>query len=93
MLNKTLADLFDTIIELFCNKTYLKDGFETIFLLYHVTCFQSWDMSIIYDSTCYAAVQINNCLKGTSAIKIATMKITENLLRMEAIPQNQHFMW
>jgi len=26
----------------------------------------------------YAAVQINNCLKITSAIKVATLKITDN---------------
>jgi len=29
-------------------------------------------------STHYTAVQINNCLKRTSAIKVATMKITDN---------------
>jgi len=29
-------------------------------------------------STHYVAVQINNCLKRTSAIKVATMKITDD---------------
>jgi len=29
-------------------------------------------------STCYTAVQIDNCLKRTSAIKVATMKITDD---------------
>jgi len=29
-------------------------------------------------STCYAAVRISNCLKRTFAIKVATMKITDN---------------
>jgi len=39
-------------------------------------------------------VRIKNCLKRTSEIKVATMKITDDL--MEAImclPQNQHFLW
>jgi len=42
----------------------------------------------------YAAVQINNCLKRTFVIKVATMKITDDL--MEAItwlPLNRHFSW
>jgi len=34
--------------------------------------------------THYTAVRVNNCLKRTSAIKVATMKI---------ITQNQHFSW
>jgi len=34
-------------------------------------------------STHYAAVQINNCIKRTSAIKVVTMKITDNF----------HFEW
>jgi len=29
-------------------------------------------------STCYAAVKINNCLKRTSATKVATMKIMDD---------------
>ena len=29
-------------------------------------------------STCYTAIQIKNCLKSTSAIKIATMKNTDD---------------
>jgi len=44
-------------------------------------------------STHYTAVRINNCLKITSAIKVAPIKITDDLLQMETIPQNQHFLW
>jgi len=45
-------------------------------------------------STCYAAIRINNCLKTTFVIKVAAMKITDDL--MEAImclPLNWHFSW
>jgi len=31
-------------------------------------------------STCYAAVQINSCLKRTFVIKVATMKIMDDLM-------------
>jgi len=45
-------------------------------------------------STRYAAVRINNCLKRTFIIKVATMKITNDLMEaITCIPQNQHFLW
>jgi len=37
-------------------------------------------------STCYTEVQINNCLKRTSAIKVATMKIADNF-HYEHVPK------
>jgi len=48
-------------------------------------------------STHYAAVRINNCLKWTFAIKVATMKIMDDF-RYEWKPlcayhKNQHFSW
>jgi len=38
-------------------------------------------------STHYTAIQINNCLKSTSVIKVATMKNTDNLLGTISVTQ------
>ena len=40
-------------------------------------------------STCYTAVRIKNCLKSTSAIKIATMKNTDDF-RFKGKPSRVH---
>jgi len=45
--------------------------------------------------THYTAVWINNCLKRTSAIEVANIKIMKKKLWIEAnmcLPQNQHFL-
>jgi len=43
---------------------------------------------------CYVAVQINNCLKRIFVIKVATMKITDDLMEaITCLPQNRHFSW
>jgi len=45
-------------------------------------------------STCYATVRINYCLKRTFVIKVATMKITDNLMEaITCLPLNWHFSW
>jgi len=45
-------------------------------------------------STHYVAVQINNCLKRTFVIKVATMKITDDLMETTTyLPLNWHFLW
>jgi len=45
-------------------------------LLLHALC--APEKKTLLCSTCYTAVQINNCLKRISAIKITTMKITND---------------
>jgi len=45
-------------------------------------------------STHYAAIRINNCLKTTFVIKVATMKITDDLMEaITCLPLNWHFSW
>jgi len=45
-------------------------------------------------STHYAAVRINNCLKTTFVIKVATMKIMDDLMEaITCLPLNWHFSW
>jgi len=44
--------------------------------------------------THYAAVRINNCLKRTFVIKVATMKITDELMEaITCLPLNWQFSW
>jgi len=45
-------------------------------------------------STHYTVVQINNCFKRTFVIKVATMKITDDLMQaVTCLPLNRHFSW
>jgi len=45
-------------------------------------------------STRYAAVQINYCFKRTFVIKVATMKITDYLMKaITCLPLNRHLLW
>ena len=44
---------------------------------YHLKCEVSIMLRCRLCSTCYTAIRIKNCLKSTSAIKIATMKNTD----------------
>jgi len=45
-------------------------------------------------TTCYAVIQINNYLNRTFVIKVATMKITDDLMEaITCLPLNRHFSW
>ena len=43
-------------------------------------------------STCYTALQIKNCSKSASAIKVATMKNTDMKGSHHALPPNRHLL-
>jgi len=45
--------------------------------------------SFPFSVTHYTAVRINNCLKSTSVVKVATMKNTDNLLRTVSVAQRK----
>ena len=59
------------------------------FINYHLKSEVSIALCCRLCSTRYTAKQIKNCLKGTSAIKIATMKNTDDF-RLEGKPSRAH---
>ena len=64
-----------------CNPCIPKErngGVRPIYINYHLKSEVSIMLHCQLCSTCYTAVGIKNCSKSTSAIKIATMKSTDN---------------
>ena len=71
-----------------CNPRISKErngAMHTSYINYHLKSEVSITLRCQLFSTCYTAVRIKNCLKSTSAIKIATMTNTDDF-RYEGKP-------